>query len=93
MPIVAIIDGVRIIMFFFKDHDPPHFHVEYAEYRAKVSIATLKVIEGRLPPGKRRRVIEWQRKIRMRCRPRGRMSGPNANQGESNDGLAKIALC
>jgi hypothetical protein len=45
MPIVAIVDGVRV-MFFFKDHDPPHFHVEYAEYRAKISIATLKVIEG-----------------------------------------------
>lgn len=58
MPIVAIVDGVKII-FFFKDHDPPHFHVEYAEYRAKISIATLKVIEGRLPVAKRRRVIEW----------------------------------
>jgi hypothetical protein len=61
MPIVAIVDGVRI-MFFYKDHDPPHFHLEYAEFRAKISIATLKIIEGRLPAAKRRRVIEWAKK-------------------------------
>jgi hypothetical protein len=58
MPVVAIVDGV-LIMFFYNDHDPPHFHVEYGEFRAKVSIATLKIIEGDLPANKRRRVLEW----------------------------------
>ena len=54
VPIVAIVDGVKI-MFFFRDHDPPHFHAEYGEY----SIATLRIIQGDLPVGKRRRVLQW----------------------------------
>ena len=58
MPVVAIVDGV-LIMLFFNDHDPPHFHVEYGEFQAKVSIATLKIIEGDIPPDKRNRVLEW----------------------------------
>jgi hypothetical protein len=48
-----------LIMFFYNDHDPPHFHVDCGDYRAKVSIATLKIIEGELPPNKRNRVLEW----------------------------------
>jgi len=43
MPVIAIVDGM-LIMLFFNDHDPPHFHVDHGEFRAKVSIATLKVI-------------------------------------------------
>jgi hypothetical protein len=58
MPVVAIVDGM-LIMFFYNDHDPPHFHVDCGDYRAKVSIATLKIIEGELPPNKRNRVLEW----------------------------------
>jgi len=48
-----------LIMFFFNDHDPPHFHVDYGDFRAKVSIATLKIIDGELPANKRRRVLKW----------------------------------
>jgi hypothetical protein len=42
VPIVAIVDGVKI-MFFFRDHDPPYFHAEYGEFRARISIATLRI--------------------------------------------------
>jgi hypothetical protein len=45
MPVVAIVDGM-LIMFFFNDHDPPHCHVDCGDFRAKVSIATLKIIDG-----------------------------------------------
>ena len=58
MPVVAIVDGM-LIMFFFNDHDPPHFHVDCGDSRAKVSIATLKIIDGELPANKRRRVLKW----------------------------------
>jgi hypothetical protein len=58
MPVVAIVDGM-LIMFFFNDHEPPHFHVEFGEFQAKVSIATLQIIQGELPPNKRHRVLEW----------------------------------
>jgi len=58
MPVVAIVDGM-LIMFFFNDHDPPHFHVDYGDFRAKVSIATLKIIDGELPANKRRSALKW----------------------------------
>ncbi len=58
MPVIAIVDGVLIIL-FFNDHEPPHFHVECGEFQAKISIATLKIIDGDLPANKRRRVLEW----------------------------------
>jgi Domain of unknown function (DUF4160)/Protein of unknown function (DUF2442) len=45
MPLVAIVDGIRL-MIFFKDHDPPHFHAISAEYRLKVEIDTLRIIQG-----------------------------------------------
>ena len=58
MPVVAIVDGMLIIL-FFNDHDPPHFHVEFGEFKARVSIATSEIIEGRLPVAKRRKLLEW----------------------------------
>jgi hypothetical protein len=49
MPTVAIVEGVRII-FFWNDHPPPHFHVEFAEHHGQISVETLELIEGSLPP-------------------------------------------
>jgi Domain of unknown function (DUF4160) len=60
VPIVAIVDGVKI-MLFFRDHDPPHVHAEYGEFRARISIATASILQGDLPPGKKRRILEWAR--------------------------------
>ncbi|MFA5921438.1 MAG: DUF4160 domain-containing protein [Methylococcaceae bacterium] len=34
---------------FFDDHAPPHFHAEYAEFKATIDIKKLVVIEGQLP--------------------------------------------
>ena len=58
MPTVAIIDGMRVI-FYWNDHPPPHFHVEAAEHRAQVSIETLELIEGSLPPAKLAALRHW----------------------------------
>ena len=44
---------------FFNDHEPPHFHVRYQGFRARVLIATGEVIDGRLPPAAARMVKEW----------------------------------
>jgi hypothetical protein len=27
-----------VIAMFFNDHDPPHFHARYAEYRARIAM-------------------------------------------------------
>ena len=58
MPTVAIVDGIRVI-FFWNDHLPPHFHVEFAEHRAQVSIESLELIEGKLPAAKLAVLRQW----------------------------------
>jgi hypothetical protein len=44
---------------FFNDHDPPHFHVRYQQFRARVRIEDGQIIDGRLPPTVTRLVKEW----------------------------------
>ena len=34
---------------FFDDHSPPHFHVEYGEFKAVIDIRTAELLEGYLP--------------------------------------------
>jgi hypothetical protein len=40
MPTVANVFGL-LIMFFYNDHDPPHFHVRGPEFTAKVGLDDL----------------------------------------------------
>ena len=49
MPEISRFLGIVITM-YFNDHNPPHFHVRYEEYRALVGIEPLELREGRLPP-------------------------------------------
>ena len=58
MPTIAIIDGVKI-MIFANDHPPPHFHAKYAEFKARISIATGAVIDGSIPPAKLNGIRTW----------------------------------
>ena len=39
MPVVAIVDGVKI-EFYPDEHPPPHFHARYAEFVAQIEIRT-----------------------------------------------------
>lgn len=48
-----------IIAMYYSDHNPPHFHVKYNEYRALFSIGDLKILEGELPPKVIALVLEW----------------------------------
>jgi uncharacterized protein DUF4160 len=58
LPTIAYFLGIAVRM-FFNDHDPPHFHVRYQQYRARVRIEDGKVIDGRLPPTVTRLIMEW----------------------------------
>jgi len=58
MPEICRFYGI-IIRMFFRDHLPPHFHVEYAEYKAKINIIDGEVIEGELPQKALRLVQAW----------------------------------
>jgi len=58
MPIISNFFGI-IIRMFFNEHAPPHFHVEYAEYKASVNIQTLEIIEGKLSRRAQELVLDW----------------------------------
>jgi len=48
-----------VIYMHFKDHHPPHFHVQYGEYKAAIAINGLGLLEGDLPSRILGYVIEW----------------------------------
>ncbi len=58
MPTIAIVFGVRIII-YPKEHLPPHLHAKFAEHEAMISILTGDVLEGSLPRAKLRAVQQW----------------------------------
>jgi hypothetical protein len=49
MPTIAYFLGIAVRM-FFNDHDPPHFHVRYQGFRARILISSGEMIDGRVPP-------------------------------------------
>ncbi len=51
MPTIAIVDGVKILM-FYNDHIPPHFHAILAEDEVVIAILNLDVIP-RLAPSRK----------------------------------------
>jgi hypothetical protein len=58
MPTVSRFFGIVISM-YYNDHAPPHFHIMYAEHRAKMAIETLELIDGVLPRRPLALVLEW----------------------------------
>ena len=58
MPEISRFLGI-IIKMFSDDHNPPHFHVEFAEFRATFSIETGQMIQGNLPQSKAPLVTAW----------------------------------
>ena len=58
MPVISNFFGI-IIRMFFNEHAPPHFHVEYAEYKASVNIQTLEIIDGKLSRRAQELVLDW----------------------------------
>ncbi len=58
MPEICRFYGI-VIKMYFGDHPPPHFHAEYGEHEAVLSIERLTVIGGSLPPRAMGLVNEW----------------------------------
>jgi hypothetical protein len=44
---------------YYDDHSPPHFHARYGSHRARIDIASLDVMTGRLSPRVRGLITEW----------------------------------
>ena len=63
MPEISKFLGI-IIMIFYKDHSPPHFHAKYSDKSGISSIPDLKMLEGNLPPKvislKNELLIDWE---------------------------------
>jgi hypothetical protein len=47
-----------IIQMFFNDHNPPHFHVVYGEFKAVINIDD-EIVEGFMPKRALKLVFEW----------------------------------
>ncbi len=58
MPVVAIVDGVKIVL-YANEHPPAHFHAVIAEHRAVVDIVGGMITAGSLPRAKRAPVLAW----------------------------------
>jgi hypothetical protein len=57
LPEICRFLGIVIYM-LYDDHQPPHFHAEYGEYKTTVEINT-GVVEGRFPRRALKAVMEW----------------------------------
>ncbi|MBI3358142.1 MAG: DUF4160 domain-containing protein [Nitrospirae bacterium] len=58
MPEISRFLGM-IISMYFDEHNPPHFHIQYNEYRASMNIKNLNITVGILPARVRGLVEEW----------------------------------
>ncbi len=47
MPEISRFYGI-VIMMFYNDHNPPHFHANYGEYKVVISIDE-EVVDGYMP--------------------------------------------
>jgi uncharacterized protein DUF4160 len=65
MPVVAIINGIKIEFYF---DEPPHFHARYAEFVAQIDIETLEIIKGSLPRPQMRTIQQWATSRRQALR-------------------------
>ncbi|HIP76230.1 MAG TPA: DUF4160 domain-containing protein [Psychromonas hadalis] len=58
MPEISRFLEIKIFM-YFNEHNPPHFHVEYNEYRASINSNSFGVMEGRVTSKVLGLVVEW----------------------------------
>ena len=58
MPEISLFYGIRITM-NWDEHNPPHFHVEYAGFKAVVSILECVIMRGAIPNRQLKMVLAW----------------------------------
>lgn len=58
MPRLSAFYGIVIYM-YRPDHPPPHFHAQYGEHVAQITLGSLEVLDGHLPARQLRLVREW----------------------------------
>ena len=58
MPEISLFAGIRITM-YYDEHNPPHFHADYAGHKALIDIQEGYVIRGALPNRQLKFVLAW----------------------------------
>jgi hypothetical protein len=58
MPRISSFYGIIITMYFY-DHEPSHFHAQYAEHHAAIAIGSHDLLVGSLPSRAHKLVMEW----------------------------------
>ncbi len=58
MPEISRFYGILITM-YPDDHNPPHFHARYGEFKAMVNISSGDIIEGQMPNKALRLIQAW----------------------------------
>lgn len=61
MPTISEFFGILILM-FYDDHAPPHFHARYGDHEVVIQITPVGVLKGKFPPRALSLVIEWAQK-------------------------------
>jgi hypothetical protein len=87
MPTLAIIDGIKIAM-YYADHEPAHFHAIAGEDEVVITIANLQLVAGAAPPAILRRVRTWARRHQQRSRYAGSAAAPGRSREGSIDDTA-----
>lgn len=61
MPILSMFYGIVIYMYGYDNrrHHSPHFHAQYAEFSAAISIEDGALLDGDLPKSKMKLVQAW----------------------------------
>ena len=60
MPTISMFYGIIIRMYCApSEHNPPHIHAYYQEYKAIVDIRKCEITDGNLPRQKERLVLAW----------------------------------
>ena len=57
MPEISRFYGI-VVRMFFKDHNPPHIHIEYQDYEAVINIDS-GLVKGEMPRRALNLVYEW----------------------------------
>lgn len=60
MPVVSMFYGI-VIYIFYDEHNPPHFHAEYAGYKALITMKD-KTVKGEMPKRALKLIFEWMEK-------------------------------
>ena len=60
MPTISMFFGIIIRMYLGKkEHNPPHFHAYYQDFKGIFNIETCEFIEGNIPVKQRKLIEAW----------------------------------